>query len=105
MVELHPSNTHWHSVLSQSVNTSCAERCWSTYSYIHSVKRNRLNASRAEKLVFVLYNQMLLTRFREDYETYNNWDACPENDNVEEDIAIRGQDETNFQMMRVWKAI
>ncbi|KAK3014074.1 hypothetical protein RJ639_010328 [Escallonia herrerae] len=25
-------------VLSQSVNSSCAERCWSTYSYIHNVK-------------------------------------------------------------------
>ncbi|KAK9271438.1 hypothetical protein L1049_027029 [Liquidambar formosana] len=30
-------------VLSQSVNNSCVERCWSTCSYIHSVKRNRLN--------------------------------------------------------------
>ncbi|KAF7144768.1 hypothetical protein RHSIM_Rhsim04G0118200 [Rhododendron simsii] len=32
-------------VLSQGVYTSCAERCWSTYSYIHNVKRNRLNCS------------------------------------------------------------
>ncbi|XP_077219745.1 uncharacterized protein LOC143853935 [Tasmannia lanceolata] len=74
-------------VLSQSVNTSCAERCWSTYSYIHSVKRNRLNADRAEKLVFVHYNQRLLSRFREDYEaSYKNWDAYPSDDNIEEDI-------------------
>ncbi|CAL5357051.1 unnamed protein product [Camellia sinensis] len=47
-------------VLSQSVNTSCAERCWSTYSYIHNVKRNKLNVDRAEKLVFVHYNHRLL---------------------------------------------
>jgi hypothetical protein len=33
-------------VLSQVVNTSSAERCWSTYSFIHSVKRNRLNVGR-----------------------------------------------------------
>ncbi|KAK3003766.1 hypothetical protein RJ639_019604 [Escallonia herrerae] len=37
-------------VLSQSVKSSCAERCWSTYSYIHNVKRNRLGAPRAEEL-------------------------------------------------------
>ena len=30
-------------VLSQVVNSSSAERCWSTYSFIHSVKRNNLN--------------------------------------------------------------
>jgi hypothetical protein len=38
-------------VLSHVVNTSSAERCWSTYSFIHSVKRNSLNADRAESLV------------------------------------------------------
>jgi hypothetical protein len=43
-------------VLSQVVNTSSAERCWSTYNFIHNVKRNRLNAGRAESLVYVHYN-------------------------------------------------
>ncbi|GFY88715.1 hypothetical protein Acr_06g0006550 [Actinidia rufa] len=57
-------------VLSQSVNTYCAESCWSTYSYIHSVKRNRLNNDRAEKLVFAQYNHRLLSRHREDYESF-----------------------------------
>ncbi|XP_028074197.1 uncharacterized protein LOC114276609 [Camellia sinensis] len=69
-------------VLSQSVNTSCAERCWSTYSYIHNVKRNRLNVDRAEKLVFVHYNHRLLSRYREDYENFKNWDAHPEDANI-----------------------
>ncbi|CAL5373759.1 unnamed protein product [Camellia sinensis] len=73
-------------VLSQSVNTSCAERCWSTYSYIHNVKRNKLNVDRAEKLVFVHYNHRLLTRYRDDYEDFNNWDAYPEDANIEEDF-------------------
>ncbi|GFZ14657.1 hypothetical protein Acr_24g0008470 [Actinidia rufa] len=72
-------------VLSRSVNTSCAERCWSTYSYIHTVKRNKLNADRAEKLVFVHYNHRLLSRFRDDYEKFKNWDANPEEPNIEED--------------------
>ena len=30
-------------VLSQVVNTSSIERCWSTYSFIHNMKRNNLN--------------------------------------------------------------
>ncbi|KAL7202442.1 hypothetical protein ACSBR1_034003 [Camellia fascicularis] len=71
-------------VLSQSVNTSCAERCWSTYSYIHNVKRNKLNVDRAEKLVFVHYNHRLLTRY--DYEDFKNWDAYLEDANIEEDF-------------------
>jgi hypothetical protein len=50
-------------VLSQVVNTSFAERCWSTYSFIHSVKRNNLNADRAESLVYVHYNLRLLLHY------------------------------------------
>jgi hypothetical protein len=50
-------------VLSQVVNTSSAERCWSTYSFIHNVKRNRLNAGRAESLVYVHYNLRLLSHY------------------------------------------
>ncbi|XP_028101048.1 uncharacterized protein LOC114300362 [Camellia sinensis] len=84
-------------VLSQSVNTSCAERCWSTYSYIHNVKRNRLNVDRAEKLVFVHYNHRLLSRYREDYENFKNWDAHPEDANIEEDImAIEERDNVSL---------
>jgi len=30
-------------VLSQVVNTSFVERCWSSYSFIHIVKRNRVS--------------------------------------------------------------
>eukprot|EP00253_Pinus_taeda_P032417 PITA_32417 len=50
-------------VLSRVVNTSSAERCWSTYSYIHNVKRNRLNENRAESLVYVHYNWRLLSHY------------------------------------------
>ncbi|KAL7258060.1 hypothetical protein ACSBR1_004223 [Camellia fascicularis] len=84
-------------VLSQRVNTSCAERCWSTYSYIHNVKRNRLNVDRAEKLVFVHYNHRLLSRYKEDYENFKNWDAHPEDANIEEDImAIEERDNVSL---------
>jgi hypothetical protein len=50
-------------VLSRVVNTSSAERCWSTYNFIHSVKRNNLNADWAESLVYVHYNLRLLSHY------------------------------------------
>ncbi|KAF8403393.1 hypothetical protein HHK36_011495 [Tetracentron sinense] len=50
-------------VLSQSVSTTSAERVWSTYSYIHSVKRNRLNSTRANSLVYIHSNLRLLSRY------------------------------------------
>ncbi|KAG5517474.1 hypothetical protein RHGRI_005540 [Rhododendron griersonianum] len=81
-------------VLSQSVNTSCVERCWSTYSYIHTVKRNKLNVDRAEKLVFVHYNHRLLSRYKDDYdENFKNWDANPEEPSIKEDVAAMEEGE------------
>ncbi|XP_058228011.1 uncharacterized protein LOC131336244 [Rhododendron vialii] len=73
-------------VLSQSVNTSCAKRCWSTHSYIHSIKRNRLNNERAKKLVPVHYNQRLLSKYRNDYEKFKNWDVLGHDANIEKDL-------------------
>ncbi len=40
-------------LLSQVASSSTAERNWSTFSFIHSIKRNRLTSKRAEKLVYV----------------------------------------------------
>jgi hypothetical protein len=74
-------------VLSQVVNSSSAERCWSTYSFIHSVKRNRLNENRAESLVYVHYNLRLLTHYCERAKTdrsYVTWDNNPEEHNLED---------------------
>jgi hypothetical protein len=50
-------------VLSQVINTSSAKRRWSTYSFIHSVKRNNLNTDLAESLVYVHYNLRLLSHY------------------------------------------
>ena len=64
-------------VLSQVVNSSSAKRCWSTYSFIHSMKRNRLNENREESLVYVHYNLTLLTHYCERAKTdrsYVTWD-------------------------------
>ena len=54
-------------LLSQPCSSSCCERNWSTYSFIHSLKRNRLNPKRAEDLVFIHTNLRLLLRRTKSY--------------------------------------
>jgi hypothetical protein len=78
-------------VLSQVVNTSSAERCWSTYSFIHNVKRNCLNDNRAESLVYVHYNLRLLTYYCERAKSdrsYITWDNNPEENNLEDGALV-----------------
>ena len=67
-------------MLSQPITTSSAERNWSTYSFIHNVKRNRLNSLRADKLVFIHSNIRLISRFTEGYKEgpFKKWDVDPE---------------------------
>ena len=74
-------------VLSQVVNSSSAERCWSTYRFIHLVKRNRLNENRAKSLVYVHYNFRLLTNYCEWAKTdgsYVTWNNNLEEHNLED---------------------
>ncbi|GJT31913.1 putative hAT dimerization domain, ribonuclease H-like superfamily protein [Tanacetum coccineum] len=72
-------------VLSQPISSSYAERNWSTYSYIHSVKRNRLNNKRAKKLVYIHSNIRLLSRFTDSYKEgpLKKWDMNPQSTNLE----------------------
>ncbi|PWA77296.1 HAT dimerization domain, Ribonuclease H-like domain protein [Artemisia annua] len=72
-------------VLSQPISSSYAERNWSTYSYIHSIKRNRLNNKRADKLLFVHSNIRLVSQFSESYKEgpFKEWDINPESSNLE----------------------
>jgi hypothetical protein len=73
-------------VFSQVVNTSSKERCWSTYSFIHRVKRNNMNVDRVESLVYVHYNLRLLSHYCEatkNDRTYVNWDNNPKAANLE----------------------
>nr|KAJ0226840.1 hypothetical protein LSAT_V11C100002020 [Lactuca sativa] len=39
-------------LLGQPSSSSCAERNWSTYAFIHSLKRNKLTTSRAQDLMW-----------------------------------------------------
>ena len=67
-------------VLSQPISSSSAERAWSTYSYILNAKRNCLNATRADKLIFIHSNIRLISRFTTSYNEgpYRKWDIDPE---------------------------
>ncbi|KAI3440220.1 uncharacterized protein J3R85_003840 [Psidium guajava] len=49
-------------LLTQPSSSSCAERNWSTYSFVHSARRNRMTPKQAEDLVFIHSNLRLLSR-------------------------------------------
>lgn len=54
-------------LLGQPCSSSCCERNWSTYSFINSMKRNKIQPGRAEDLVYVHNNLRLLSRKAEEY--------------------------------------
>ena len=71
------------------VNTSFAQRCWSSYSFIHSVKRNELNLDRAKSLVYVHYNLRLLSHYCDDAKTNKDlkiWDKNLKDPNLEDGV-------------------
>jgi hypothetical protein len=89
------STTHLHKlvvrVFSQVVNTFSVERCWSSYSFIHIVKRKNLNADQAKSLVYVHYNLRLLSHYFEavkNDKTYVSWDDNPEEANLEDGAIV-----------------
>ncbi|XP_075669982.1 uncharacterized protein LOC142639728 [Castanea sativa] len=63
-------------LLGQPCSSSCAERNWSTYGFIYSMRRNRTTPKRAEDLVFVHSNLRFLSRKREEYTkgNFKKWD-------------------------------
>jgi hypothetical protein len=48
-------------LLSQVVSSSSTKRNWSTYGFIHLVKRNRLGATKAKDFVYVQSNLCFLS--------------------------------------------
>ncbi|XP_062188472.1 uncharacterized protein LOC133891748 isoform X2 [Phragmites australis] len=64
-------------LVSQPASSSCCERNWSTYSFIHSVKRNALTPERAEDLVYVHSNLRHLSKRTDDYKKGESrmWDV------------------------------
>ena len=54
-------------LLSQPCFSSCYERKWSTFSFIHSLKRNKLTTAQAKDLVYAHNNLRLLSRSSDEY--------------------------------------
>ncbi|MQM06643.1 hypothetical protein Taro_039469 [Colocasia esculenta] len=52
-------------ILRLCCNSSGCERNWSTFEFIHTKKRTRLEAKRLNDLVYVQYNRRLYERFQE----------------------------------------
>jgi len=57
-------------LVGQPCCSSCCERNWSSYSFIHSLKKNKMTPKRAEDLVYVYSNLHFLSinssKYKED---------------------------------------
>jgi hypothetical protein len=76
-------------VLSQVASSSLAKRNWSTYGFIHFVKRNRLGSQKAEDLVYVHSNLRLASRRGQEYGNgpSKECDVDPESPDLELSLA------------------
>ena len=54
-------------LLGQPYSSLCAERNWSTYKFIHSLKRNKMALACSEDLIYMHSNLRLLSRRNEEY--------------------------------------
>ncbi|CAH9140124.1 unnamed protein product [Cuscuta epithymum] len=57
-------------ILSLTSSSSGCERNWSTFEWIHSKKRNRLDVKRLNSLVYVQFNAKLLKRKKKEMDEY-----------------------------------
>ena len=67
-------------IISQVISSSCCERDWSTYGNLYNVKKNRLEQSRAESMVYVHSNLRLIYKKREEWVKGKTkmWDVFPD---------------------------
>ena len=54
-------------LIGQPCSSLCCERNWSTYNFIHSLKRNKLTPQRAKDLFYVHNNLRLMSRRSSNY--------------------------------------
>lgn len=91
-------------LLVQPTSSSCSERNWSTYSFIQSMKRNKIDPKRAEDLVYVHTNLRLLSRKEEGYKKGETklWDISGDEhealDAVEIEFAALSLDEPELEV-------
>ena len=62
-------------LLAQCASASPCERNWSAYEFVHSRKRNRLGALKAQQLVYVFQNLRVLMKHssHEKADEYYQW--------------------------------
>ncbi|GJN23720.1 hypothetical protein PR202_gb11393 [Eleusine coracana subsp. coracana] len=93
-------------LLGQPASSSCCERNWSTYGFIHSLRSNKLIPERAEDLVYV--HNMLRTWCTDDYLTGPSkmWDVGADEHETFNGISVlQGAeltlDEPEFEVMMI----
>lgn len=77
-------------VLSQITSSSCCERNWSTYGNLYSLKKSRLEQSRAETMVYVHTNLRLIYRQRQEWLKGKTkmWDVFPDDMGLDDSIEL-----------------
>lgn len=77
-------------LLAQPSSSSCAERNWKIYSFVHSMKRNKMTPQRAEDLVFIHSNLRLLSRKTPQYQVGETkmWDIGGDTFDSFEDVGV-----------------
>uniref|UniRef100_A0A803NF28 BED-type domain-containing protein n=1 Tax=Chenopodium quinoa TaxID=63459 RepID=A0A803NF28_CHEQI len=95
-----------YKLLGQPSSSSCSERNWSTYKFIHSCTRNKFTPKRAQDLVYIHNNLRLLSRRSEEYTKGRSklWDVGgDEHDNLGEvgilEMAELSLDEPEMESM------
>ena len=92
-------------LVGQPCSSSCCERNWSTYSFIHSLKRNKTTPKRAEDLVYVHSNLCLFSRNSSKYkeEETKLWDIAGDNFSLDDngilEIASLSLDEPELEIV------
>jgi len=77
-------------VLSQVTSSSSCERNWSTYGNLYSLKKSRLEQSRAETMVYVHSNLRLIYRQREEWVKGRTkmWDVFPDDMGLDNSVEL-----------------
>ena len=77
-------------LLSQVTSSSCCKWNWSTYGNLYSVKKSRLEQSRAETMVYVHTNLRLIYKQREDWLKGKTkmWDVFPDDMGLDNSVEL-----------------
>ncbi|KAG8369750.1 hypothetical protein BUALT_Bualt14G0046200 [Buddleja alternifolia] len=77
-------------LLGHVTSSSCCERNWSTYAFIHSARRNQITPQCAQDLIFMHNNLRLLSRNTPEYMKGDSklWDVVGDKFEASDDVGI-----------------